>query len=233
MFVGNQRISILNAEHFDRLGAMHYGDDVILFDRHAFRYYENRLFRISFAMLVFVDKGSADMTMEDSSYHLTVNDQMILLPQQLISLQYVSEDFHARFVLLSNDFASYITTEDSYQFIQMIRNNPLIHLGEHVTDAFCICYNLMETAIRQKDNPYQKQILFHIIKAYIYGAMYYEKPSAPIARSREEELTYRFMELVDRHYREQHSLAFYADAMHLSGKYISKCVRQTTGYNAV
>lgn len=227
-----QRINNLNAQLFDRMGALHYGDDLILFDRYAFRNHENRLIRFEFALLAFVDKGTADVTVEDCLYHLTATDQFILLPQQSVSLLHLSEDFHARFVLLSNDFVSYITTEDSFQFIQTVRNNPLIHTEEHVTHMFNSCYDLLRTALLQQSNPYQKQILYHVVKGYIYSAMYYVNP-LQASCSREEELTYRFMELVDCHYREQHSLAYYADVMHLSSKYISKCVRQTTGVNGV
>lgn len=228
-----QRTNILDAQLLDRMHALHYQYEVILFERHAFRHFENRLLQFSFALLTFVDRGTADVFIDDKPYHLSENEQLILLPNQSISLQHLSEDFHAQFVLLSNDFVSLITTEDSYRFIQMIRSNPHVHLQAHIRNAFLSCYDLLRATIMQRDNPFRRQMLYHIIKTYIYGVMYYVEPVANVVQSREAELTYRFMELVEQHYREQHALSFYAERMHLSGKYISRCVRITTGSNGV
>lgn len=227
------RITNLNARLFERMGAMHYQDDVVLFERYAFRYHEKRLFRFSYAVLVFVDRGMADLLIEGHHYHLTNRDELILMPEQDASVLHLSDDFHARFVLISQDFVSFITTEDSYNFIQLMRNNPLIHLGEHNVNAFDCCYGLLQAALKQHDNPYLRQTLYHIIKAYVYGSMYYVKQDVPMCRTREEDLTYTFMELVDQHYRTEHSLAFYAEQMRLTGKYISRCVRMTTGRSGV
>lgn len=227
----NQRKTVFNRQLLERMGALHFGDDVVLFERYAFRYHEARIIRFPYAMIAFIDHGTADISVDEKTFHLINSDQLILLPEQEVSVEHLSEDFHARFVLLSHEFMTYITTDDSYQFIQIVRNNPFVHLEKQVSNTFCSCYDLLKTTILQHDNPYQKQMLHHIIKTYIYGVIYSVQPSIPTIRSREEELTYQFMELVDRHYKEQHSLSFYAEQMHLSSKYISKCVRLTTGLN--
>lgn len=228
-----QRINTLDAQLLDRMHALRFGNDVILFDRHAFRYYENRLLRFSYAFITFVDAGTADVTIEDRPYHVVANDLFIFFPEQAVSLEHLSEDFHVRCVLLSHDFVSFITTDDSLRFIRMIRSTPLIHMDAHMSSAFCNCYDMLRVTILQHDNPYRKKMLYHTIKTYIYGTMYYVQPELPQPDSREAELANVFMELVDQHFREHHSLAFYADVMHLSGKYISRCVRLSTGQNAV
>lgn len=228
-----QRILHLRSGLFERMGALHFSDDVVLFEHDAFPYNEDRLFSFSYAVLAHVDSGEADIVVGGRTIHTVSRDELILLPDQNVGVSRLSRDFHARFVLLSHDFVSYITTEDSYLFIQMVRNNPLIHLGEPDTNAFHCCYELLHAALLQRDNPYLRQTLYHIIKAYIYGAMYYVKPDAPVIKSREEELTYRFMELVDNHFRTEHALAFYADHMHLTAKYISRCVLIATGRSGI
>lgn len=228
-----QHSTNLDARFFERIGALHYRDDVMLFEQPAFRYHANRLLQFDYAMLAFVVDGQADMQIEERTYHLENHDQLILLPGQNTAMKYLSDDFRARFVLLSKNFVSYLTTEDSYVFVQMIRNNPIIRPGGQVVNTFDSCYDLLKATLMQEDNPYQRQMLYHIIKTYIYGTMYYTTPEVPVVRTREEELTYRFMELVEHHYREHHSLGFYAEKMHLTGKYISKCVTQSTGQSGM
>lgn len=229
----NPRITIPNAQLLERMGALRCENDVVLFERHAFRYHESRVFCFPYAVIVFMGEGEAEVMIENRRYHLISSDQVILLPQQSVCVLSLSDDFFARFVLLSHDFVSHITTNDSYKFIQLVRNNPLVHMETRITNSFYDYYELLSEAIRQTDNPYRKQILHHLIKAYIYGVIYYVQPSLPVIQSREEELTYRFMELVDLYFREHHSLAFYADLMHLSSKYISRCVRRTTSKSGV
>lgn len=227
-----QRFTVPSAELLSRMGALHFNDEVVIFDRRAFRHTQ-RVFCFPFAVIAFIDSGSAKFRMNDTDYHLMTNDQMLVLPQQEVLITHLSDDIHVRFVLLSHDFVNYITTDDTYLFIQFIRNNPVLHLQEHVTNAFCSCYDLIRATLLQTDNPYRRQMLQHIVKAFIYGIVYSIQPNVPVVRTREEEITYRFMDLVDRRYREQHELSFYANELHLTAKYVSKCVRLTTGKSAL
>lgn len=229
----NERLTIPNASLLERMGAIHYENDVMIFDRHALHHFTNRIFQLPYALIALVDRGETEVLVEDRPYHIATGDHLLLLLGQAVKVVSMSDDFHARFVLMSSDFIRYITTEDSYYFIQMVRNTPVVHLRPHTINAFCACYDLVRATIQQTDNPYRKQMLHHIVKTYVYGVVGYMQPEMQLCQSREEEITYLFMELVDQHYREHHNLAFYADHMRLSAKYISKCVHQTTGMNAL
>ena len=227
-----QRFTVPNAELLSRMGALHLNDDIVIFERHAFRH-SQRVVRFPYAVIAFIDSGCADISINDCSYHLVANDQMLVLPEQEAVISFLSDDFHVRFVLMSHDFVNYITSDDTYLFIQFIRNNPVLHLPEHATNAFCSCYDLIRATIQQTGNPYRRQMLQHIIKAFIYGLVYSTQPDVPVARSREEEITYRFMDLVDLRFREHHELSFYAGELRLTAKYVSKCVRLITGKSAL
>lgn len=228
----SQRLTTPNAQLLERMGALLYNDEVIIFERYSF-HYQDRIVRSPYAIIVFIDRGTAEIIVDDRPYKIVANDQLLLLPEQPTQLLSLSEDFHARFVLMSHEFVNYITNDDTYLFIQVVRNNPLIHLPQHVTNAYCSCYDLIKATILQSENPYRRQMLQHIVKAYLYGIVYCAQPNMPVARSREEEITYRFMDLVDIQFRVHHTLSFYAEQLHLSAKYISKCVKQTSGKNAL
>lgn len=228
-----QRLTTANVEMLERMGATHYENDLFLFDRHALHNYTDRIFRLPYALIAFVDQGEADVLIEGQPYHVVANDHLLLLLNQEFCIRHMAENFHAQFVLLSRSFIQYITTDDSYRFIQQLRQTPLVHLQPYTINAFCSCYDLLKATIAQHENPYRKQMLHHIIKTYIYGVVYYVQPQIETSYSREEEITYHFLNLVDEHYRQQHSLQFYAEQMHLSSKHISKCVKKVIGRNAI
>ena len=233
MIPSTPRLTTPDSTLLERMGALHYEAEVIIFDRHAMRNYADRIFKLPYALIAFVDRGEADVQVEDSPYHVATGDHLLLLLGQPTRVLKMSDDFHARFVLISEEFIRYITTDDSYYFIQLIRNTPVVHLQPYVMNSFCACYDLIQATIQQEENPYRRQMLLHIVKTYIYGVVGHMQSRVHLSGSREEEIAYLFMDLVDQHYRDHHELGFYAEHMRLSAKYISRCVNRTTSKNAL
>mgnify|MGYP004445452747 FL=1 len=51
-------------------------------------------------------------------------------------------------------------------------------------------------------------------------------------RRRREDIPARFMQLVEEHFRQEHSVKFYADELNLSAKHLSSVVKSATGMPA-
>jgi AraC-like DNA-binding protein len=53
------------------------------------------------------------------------------------------------------------------------------------------------------------------------------------AQLRENEVMLRFLQLVKQHYREHHEVAFYADKMNISAKYMTTLIKKASGKSAL
>ena len=86
-----------------------------------------------------------------------------------------------------------------------------------------------------RDKPYNRQAALSIITAlcHLYNECYVRAAEHPVeAPSRQRVVFDRFIALVNEHAKSEHNLAFYADKLCLSQRYLSRVVWQTSGVYA-
>ena len=86
-----------------------------------------------------------------------------------------------------------------------------------------------------RDRPYNRQAALAIITAlcYVYNECYVRATEHPAENpSRQRVVFDRFIALVNEHAKSEHNLAFYADKLCLSQRYLSRVVWQTSGVYA-
>lgn len=187
-----------------------------------------------FMTMCLVHSGELQLTLNEDSIVVKPRSYVILLQGQLCKVEQISKDFLGQYMLISNDFLSRIQVKDSHQVTKYILNTPYAPLGAAEYEALTNSFNMIRGLIHQKDNPYQAEVLYHLVKSFYYGLGYYihhgMKNELPMGR--EEQITKMFTDLVNQHYRREHGVVFYASCLHISPKYLSECVKQTLGVSA-
>lgn len=158
-----------------------------------------------------------------------------------------SEDFEADFLIASGDFLSRFNPEmvwASKGFI-FIRINPSFHLHEQSLSLMNNDFNLFSIRLGQPDSPFKEEILGRVMQIFLYdlwtvysderlrvgefysGMMAQMEPTDNAAR-----IFLRFLSLVQRDCRRQRDVAYYADVLCITAKYLSQVSRSVSGLPA-
>lgn len=96
-------------------------------------------------------------------------------------------------------------------------------------------YNLWEIVHSKTENQEAiQEVIYHMIEtitAY-YNALFSQESPAPTLRNTSKEMFDRFLYLVNNHCREHRQLAFYAEKICVTERYLGTVIRQTSGQTA-
>ena len=159
----------------------------------------------------------------------------IVLADQILQYEYISDDFEGLFIVLSKRFTDnlFANVQERLPLALSVKETPSIPLSAEGLEVMKTYYGMFHKIISQKDNPHRLDIVKHLTLAFFYhtGSQMHHFPKAE-NKSRQELLAERFLDLVQKHYKEERSVGFYADKLCLTPKYLSTVIQQTSGKTA-
>jgi len=134
----------------------------------------------------------------------------------------------------SNRIRLSISRYDAYRLINANSSSPFTPTA----NDFETIWTLLSTLHRNRKRPTDKKkdflqkadinifmAIIYLLADVIYAA---GESSNQIRNKRKEEITVHFLQLIADHYKKQRDLAFYADLLHISIKYLSISVKEIT-----
>ena len=193
-------------------------------------------FTFHFNTCTVVDSGEACIVLDTQEYHLTKGCFLIIQQYQVVLFKSCTTDFKGKVLMFSNDFINSLNISESIKLSQIVKNSPCTQLTEEMYQSFDLYMIMITKTLERKENPHQKEIIYHLTKAYFYGLGYYlhandKVQSNPINRS--QELSLQFFDLLRQHFKKERTIAFFAEKLHVSPKYLSSCIKEATGEKAM
>lgn len=165
-------------------------------------------------------------------YTLCPQGISIHLPGDILEQSGMSDDFECLCVAMSENFFNNLGLTYDFQTLLRVQDNPLLEMTDKQYAA-AVTYFEMVSGVLGSSNPYKREIIKHVTCAFFYGLGYYFYEKTENRRmTNDEALMQNFIKIVQRHYRHERSVAFYADAMHLSAGYLSTVVKKMSGRTA-
>lgn len=162
------------------------------------------------------------------------HDLCILLPDQIVTINEVSEDYQATIINVSRQFydqllLSYPYTRNAPRY----RRAPSIHLNEAQYNSLLDATSLLRT-LTQIQSPHRTEMLTNLLAIMINMIGEYHVSNYPqnINLSSNELLFNRFYDALIQHHRESHEVTYYARLCCLSPKHFSEVIRHETGIGA-
>jgi AraC-like DNA-binding protein len=154
----------------------------------------------------------------------------VIFPSQILQYKYISDDFTGLFTVMSNQFINNLNIQKWTPLFTSIRENPVVSLTKDDLKPIITYYSLLKDAIKREDNPYRMETVRYLTKAFFYGAgnQFHKVPESD-NKSKHEILVDKFLKLVEKHYRVERGLGFYADKLSMTSKYLSALVKTNTG----
>lgn len=90
----------------------------------------------------------------------------VLLPGQILQHKYMSEDFNALIIVMSQQFINNLNIQAKSSLFYSISDNPTVPLSDKGLRSVTFFYAMMKEAIQNVDNPYRMETVRHLTKAF-------------------------------------------------------------------
>ncbi|MEG1587174.1 MAG: helix-turn-helix domain-containing protein [Bacteroidales bacterium] len=200
-------------------------NNVPLFD------YPNRIDCVMFALCI---TGSLEVGINLEKHELRKQQLGVMRPDQIMQLFRVSEDFTGRFIVLSRRFLeeAQIDFKNALSIFLYFKDNPITDLTDMEMEIMLEYHAMLHRKVKLEDVEYRRKIAQHLLHALFYEVnMFFSCHHAienPL-KTRKEELFERFMKEVATNYKQHRSVAFYAEKLCLTPKYLSSAVKEASG----
>ena len=189
-----------------------------------------------YVLVAVCNEGSGFGAVNLRSFRLHKNSLLIVLPPQIIQSYEVSEDFKGTFILFSERYLSRLGQGDAYLFYKNAEHVPFYQLDEGTAAALRSYIDLFHKLLQiQPARPNMEEALQLLNRLFflMIGWVTHASTAGNEAQLREDEVMLRFLQLVKQHYREHHEVAFYADKMNISAKYMTTLIKKASGKSAL
>lgn len=184
--------------------------------------------------------GSAVIEVFSTHSRIIKNDLIVIFPLQLVSIRDKSEDFAMTFFKLDKtmfmDIMSglYRMTPDFFFFM---RKNFRFHLSEQEKERFISFCELIDFRINKEHTAaFRRESVMHLLRVLYWDIyVYYKKDpeNQKVCRfSHKENIALKFALFVAEHHRQYREVAFYANKLCISPKYLTMIVLEVNGQSA-
>lgn len=179
--------------------------------------------------------GRATMHIDFRHWTLERGAVITLFPGDVVRL----EDATADFLVEQLRYTPAMLREASLQLEQtvysMLRKDRCRNSTAVVTQIVDSMFGLLRIYFSQPECECTDRLVLLQLKAFFIGFYDWLSRNPQVMPTdegsrRTNELFNQFMELLETHYRESHDVAFYADLMHITPKYLSTIVQRKTGH---
>ena len=147
-----------------------------------------------------------------------------------------SDDFEADFLIASGDFLARFNPEmvwASKGFI-FIRINPSFHLHEESLRLMNDDFSLFRQRLDMPESPFKEEVVGRVMQIFLYDlwTVYSSEMSQMETNDNAARIFLRFLGLAQQDCRQQRDVAYYAEKLCITPKYLSQVSRSVSGLPA-
>lgn len=215
-------------------GTGHIEDDIILNDNLLRLPMATEARRMTFIMLALCQQGEARYTLDTVEYTVKPGDIIIITDRHVVDNFTCTPDLHGLFIMLSVNFFydAIRNVGDLSSLLIFTKNHPVVALSESEAEVFRTYFYLMKDKLGEIGNQFRREVVRTLFLAMFYDLsnvisriqQHGNSPRLP----RADEIFTRFVKLVEANFREERRVAWYADQLNLTAKYLSETVKQVS-----
>ncbi len=174
--------------------------------------------------------GEADVSINTTKYRLQSDDEAILLDDHALFINGCSADFRLTLFLYTKEVAFQAMHKFEPAFFTNIVQCPLYRHSEesgNVIRSYLSILNSLQYDVRNRFATIMVMNLLRCIMLNIYDKMKRRGDShAQTLNTRKEDIFHKFIALVHEHGREHRDVAFYADKLCISPRYLGEVTKK-------
>lgn len=194
------------------------------------RYFEEHSCRTEGGAILFCRRGSATVTVDQLRDRVTRDTLLLLLPGSILHLNERTDDFRVRFCAFSLELFSEAAYRLDPSFFHILHEHAIIRLPDRIIEGVRNWFQMASYTYLDRGNIFRNTIIRNRLQNVLLEAFDKTQRFAPDVHSqtgttRQADLFQRFVALVHEHCTEQREVAFYADRLCISTRYLSTIIR--------
>lgn len=186
-------------------------------------------------------KGEARIKINFKEYEIKENTIITIMPLFVVEYLERSEDLMMEFLIFSTDFFTDVPSSASLDISKSIIQSPCLAIPPEDTERYLEFHSFIVKQYKRRDHPFRESLAKSLLFALLteIGSIYYKmlvesksEQETTNPKTHQDDLVYRFFQLLLRHHQTERSLQFYADKLCLTAKYLSTVVKEKTGQTA-
>ena len=181
------------------------------------------------SMVLFCLQGGLHVRISLKEYTLRPDMFCVIITGMIFEVLSISNDFRGFMIATRTNFMP--VTEKTTQvmsFYKCLQSRHCFVLEEKEVMAFVGVYHSIKATLQELDHPYRIPMLQSYVQILYYRmlpiVLKEEESRSKYSHTRQEEIFQRFIGEVEKHYRKERSVKFYADLLCISPKYLSTVI---------
>ena len=181
------------------------------------------------SMVLFCLQGELHVRISLKEYTLRPDMFCVIITGMIFEVLSISNDFRGFMIATRTNFMP--VTEKTTQvmsFYLCLQSRHCFVLEEKEVMAFVGVYHSIKATLQELDHPYRIPMLQSYVQILYYRmlpiVLKEEESRSKYSHTRQEEIFQRFIGEVEKHYRKERSVKFYADLLCISPKYLSTVI---------
>lgn len=190
-------------------------------------------FRTSHYAILFITQGTLCAKINLLDIELKAPAAVYIFNDHVLRYNNSTPDLKVRLLSFSPVIAEKLMLSLPYDILHYAYIRPASQIDAPNMQTLMLYLDLVEELMR-KETPNRQTTILHLIRSlisFLYG-FFTDNLASQKPLSRAEELTGRFLSLVDQCCYEHHDIKWYADELHLTPTYVANVVKQVTGSTA-
>ena len=190
--------------------------------------------KLEYCLGTCVLRGHIDCIIGMQEKHLEGEGLNVVLPNTIMEVKQVSDDFVGQVLIMSSDFLESLNLNQTLLAAISVRHEVYFPFVGQETEYVKGLLSQMVGLLKATTNPYRLDAARALITAAFYGLGYYLHLQHPEReRTTPEYISGQFFQLVEQYCSEHRDTEFYAKKLCISSRYLSLCVKKATGKTAI
>jgi AraC-like DNA-binding protein len=215
-------------------------NDIIIFDNFDkpfdFNIIEDFYSIFDFTFTIFVLEGSLTIQAGHEKYFLSTHDWMFIIEGKFYRTLKFSDNTKVGMCCTKSTFLDFNPDiKKATYFYNSIIKYPVINIPKEKASEYLNAFKYIKKNIRDKENLGRLQIVKHycyIIFLIICDIIMKKNKLANNGLSHQDAIFQTFLKYVEKHYKSERSVKFYADKLCFTPKYLSSVIYHVSGKHA-
>ncbi|CAD0007219.1 AraC family transcriptional regulator [Flavobacterium salmonis] len=192
-------------------------------------------FRTDSYSIMIILSGSAKIQFNLMDYTLQTNDIVLISPHTVTHIMEIEESMSVISITFTLNFAlTHSINRNDLNAFEFFASKTALNLGlkkEEIKELVKLTHLLHEKNTTES-RFYGKELLVHSFNLLMYqvAAVYRERYDENIIKmTRKEEITSKFIKLLEKNFKQQRKVQFYSDTLHMTAGHLSKILKEVSG----
>lgn len=197
---------------------------------------EDTAIRLDAFSIFLVRKGEVDVTIDNTTYHLSDNFLLDIMDLHVIRGMHFSSDFQGYHLIIERNLFGEIMLNSRRMpaaYIASRLSRPVLKLSEEDGELLENCFHRIEQNIDRTKHAWQRDLVLNELRGFclemnniIYQA---NREQVNLNPSNKDLLLFLFIQLLNNHCKEEHSVTFYARELCITPEYLSRILKSFSG----